>query len=415
MVATAVKEARAIVASAAELLQAERVTLEAAEGRVLAQEARASRDIPPFDHALRDGFALRAADTAGASAATPRELASAGSVRAGQVASNALRPGQCAEVMTGAPLPAGADAVVAVEQSSGFGGAQVQVREAARVGQHIRSRGEELAQGESALAAGRLLRAWELGWLRAAGVEQLEVIRRARVTLLSTGDEIASSPHRLGDNQIPPSNLLMLSRLIAACGAEVCEARNVPDDEHSTREALKRASSRSDAIVSCGGVSRGRFDFVAPALRALEMELLFHRVAQRPGEPMLVARQGRCVLFGLPGRPEAALVTFLVYVEPWLRAVQGLPGPTWLSARLAVDMPRDPLRQRWIFGHVWQREEGLVAAPLARKGRGRALGAQALLAIEPGERVAKAGSIVALRMLPSGEISAAPEMSAPER
>ncbi len=296
----------------------ERVSLAQAGGRVLATDATADRDVPAHDRSVRDGFAIRAADV-------PGTLRVAGEVRAGETFSGELRAGQAIEIMTGAPIPVGADAVIMVEHVTRQNGS-VSFGDRASAGQFISQRGEEARAGELLVAAGKRLRYTDLAVLAAAGHATVPVYRKPRVSILATGDElveIESIPH---PHQIRNSNVYSLARQVEVAGgdAEVLPvARDVIDH---TRELVERGLS-ADLLLLSGGVSAGRYDVVETVLRDMGAEFYFDRVKIQPGQPVVFGRVQETFFFGLPGNPGSTMVTFEIFARAALELLAGQGEP----------------------------------------------------------------------------------------
>jgi molybdopterin molybdotransferase len=347
-------------------LGTERVALADAAGRALASDLVAPADLPPFDASTMDGYALRAADVRRAGARLPVVF----DVFAGEPARAPLAPGTCCRIFTGAPLPAGADAVEQQEQVRRAGGAAVFARAAER-GRFVRRRGSDLATGDVAAVAGAAIDAGTVALAAAFGHSTLKVHRRPHVAILPTGDEIVSLGAARAPGQIVETNGHALAVAAREAGAEPRVLPVVRDDLRALRRALAAARG-ADALVTTGGVSVGSRDLVRAALVAAGARLHFWRVAMRPGKPFTFGRWGRTAVFGLPGNPASALVTFELYVRPALRALAGLPGSGRLhvAARLgsAQEKPRDlalflRVRLRAVRGE-------LVAEPLRTQASG---------------------------------------------
>jgi molybdopterin molybdotransferase len=348
-------------------LPGEGVPLDEAEGRYLASVVTARLAAPPAACSAMDGVAVRSAEVTGPVELPLREAIYAGASPA------PLARGEAARIFTGAVMPAGADAVVR-EESVELAGARVRFHSPARPGENVRLAGEDVAAGGEALPAGLRLGARTLALLTAVGVEQVEVVRRPRVAVISTGDEVV-----LG--RTPDSNGLAVALLCRELGAEV-ERLAVPDRLDEVKAAIGSASRRSDAVITIGGVSVGERDLVPVALRDLQAEVLVHGVPMKPGKPFLFARlEGRPVL-GLPGSPSACLVAFEVFARPLLLTMAGSASPLRRAVQLRLAEPAAGKRGRARL--LWARltPDGEVA-PVGRdtaQVRGPAL-ADALLAI----------------------------------
>jgi molybdopterin molybdotransferase len=335
-------------------LAPETAPLGEALGRALAEDLTAGIPLPAFDAATMDGYALRAADAPRAGASLPVSL----TVFAGAPAGRPLPRGTCARIFTGAPLPRGADSVEQQEEVSREGD-RARFRRAAQEERFVRRRGSDVARGAVALRRGEPLDGGALGLAASLGRTSLRLHRRPRVAILPTGDELVAAGHRPRPGQIVESNGIALAAAAWDAGAEPDVLPPIPDDPRLLARALRQVRGH-DAIVTVGGVSVGEHDFVRDALVKAGARLDFWRVAMRPGKPFTFGRWGRAAVFGLPGNPASALVTFELFVRPALRALAGLQG----SGRLAV--------QARLAGPAGK-PEGLTAflrSRLRRDGRG---------------------------------------------
>lgn len=325
----------------------EPVPLSAADGRVLAQDVLSAIDLPPFDNSSMDGYAVRAADVATARPDAPVRLRLAGQVAAGAAFPGELAPGACVRLFTGSPLPRGADAVVMQEETrvEPADPAAVGILSPARPRENVRLQGEDAKRGAVLAGTGALLTAGRLSLLAAAGVAGVSVGRRPLVGLVATGSELKEPGETLAAAQIFESNRLGLAALVRRAGAIPKVFPLVPDALEPTRQALAGALDQCDAVVTSGGVSVGELDFVKAAFQQAGGKLQFWKVAIKPGRPFMFGRAavaGRDrFLFGLPGNPVSALVTFVLLVRPALLRWQGasevsLPGhPGVLAEALA--------------------------------------------------------------------------------
>jgi molybdopterin molybdotransferase len=314
--------------------QPEPVPLAAARGRVLAESVRASLDLPPFTNSAVDGYAVRAAETSGASVGAPVRLRRCGRVAAGDSAAILLGPGECARVFTGAPVPVNADAVV-MQEDTRQEADQVWVLDAALPGENVRDRGEDVRCGAEVAGAGTEVSEGVIGLLGALGVGSVQVGRRPRVGILVTGSELREAGATLAPGQIYESNRAMLAALVERSGGVARSYPIVADTLAATRAALERALGENDLVVTCGGVSVGKLDFVKEAFEACGGTLHFWRIAMRPGKPFVFGRWNESFLFGLPGNPVSAFVTYLLLVRPAVRHWQGAAEVT-LPSRPAV-------------------------------------------------------------------------------
>ena len=314
----------------------ERVALDQALGRRLAGDAVADAESQPFDNSAMDGFAVRAADLAAAGGETPVELRTVDESRAGHPAAREVGPGEAIAISTGAPLPRGADASVRIEDAETVGDI-VRVHKAPAPGENVRRAGEDIARGETVLAAGAEIGPAELGALATIGLDPVPVHRRPRVAIVTSGDELVPPDRPLGPGQIHNSNAPTVAALVRLAGAEVVSAAWAADEPEATRATLATALEADLAIV-CGGVSVGEHDHVKAALRDLGATQVFWRVALKPGGPTWFGTRGETLVFGLPGNPVSVMVTFLLLARPALLALGGgAPGGRRVRARLGAD------------------------------------------------------------------------------
>ena len=316
------EEALACVLAALPPVRSEQVPVAQAAGRFLAEAVVSPLDLPTFDNSAMDGYAVRAADVASASAEKPVPLRLIGQVGAGQVFDGGVGVQTCVRLFTGTPLPAGADAVVMQEDTRAEGDT-VLVLDRARPWENVRLRGEDLKTGAILATPGTRLGAGHLGLFAATGAARLRVAGRPRVAIVATGSELRSPGKPLAPGQIYESNRTMLAALLTACGAEVRPLPLVPDTLTRTRNALQRAFAENDAVVTTGGASVGQLDFVKAAFAELGGSQEFWKVAIKPGKPFVFGTLQGKLLFGLPGNPVSAFVTFQLLVRPALLRWQG--------------------------------------------------------------------------------------------
>jgi molybdenum cofactor synthesis domain-containing protein len=313
-----VAEAIRIVTEQTGRLPVESIALADALGRVLAEDVVADSDLPPFDRAQMDGFAVRSADTT----RTPARLRVVGESAAGRGWKDELKSGEAVRIMTGAPVPAGADSVQKVEvtkERDGF----VEIAEVTRPGQFIVNRASEIKAGETVLQAGEEINAARMAALASFGYASVKVGKRPRVAVLATGTELVAVNEQPGVDQIRDSNSYSLGAYAQLAGALVERLPLAEDDPELLKREISEAAARSDALILSGGVSMGVYDFTKLALRALDAEIFFERVSLRPGKPTVFARLGRTLVFGLPGNPVSVSVTFNLFARTALRAMQG--------------------------------------------------------------------------------------------
>ena len=302
----------------------ERVPLGDAGGRILAEDVRSPLDLPPWDNSSMDGYAVRGQDARGASPSTPVSLPVAGTIAAGGAATTALEPGQAVRIMTGAPVPRGADSVIRVEDTDG-GTTSVRITSDRDVGRNIRPRGEDVASGSVVATRGTQLRAPHLGLLASVGAGEVAAFRRPRVAILCSGDELVDVDRFdevLAGRRIISSNGYTIAAAVREAGGEVASLATVPDDPAIIREHLSNVAC--DLLLTAGGISVGAFDYTRSVLEELGATLTFWRARIRPGAPIGSGTLRGTPWIGLPGNPVSALVTFELFVRPALRKMQGL-------------------------------------------------------------------------------------------
>src|SRR6476659_9848726 len=350
-------EAQGLILEHTRPLQTERVRLEDAAGRVLAEAARAAVDLPPFASSAMDGYAVRAADT-------PGRLAVVGRIAAGEPAAVGLESGQAMGISTGGAVPRGADVVIPIEYVVERDN-EVEIDGPAEAGSNVRPRGGDARAGEIIAEAGSPLTPARLGALAAAGIPEAWCAQRPRAAVLPTGTELRRPGETLAAGEIYEANGLILSAQLTGAGAAVELMPAVGDDEASHRAALEQALE-ADVVVTSGGVSVGPHDLVRRVEAELGVEEVFWRVSVKPGKPIAFGVRERTLVFGLPGNPVSALVGFVLFVEPAIRALQGVPDPLprFDRGRLAAARRRNPERDELVRARLRRSEDGPLLAPL---------------------------------------------------
>lgn len=391
-------------------LPAEHVDLSFVHARVLDRDVQAMRDLPAFANSAMDGFALRGADLADDHEVRLRIV---GTRLAGNGEAASVGAGECLRITTGAPLPEGADSVV-IKERVRVDGDWLLVSPGETAGAHVRPAGEDYRRGETALRAGTRLGAGALGVLASLGFAEVEVVRRPRLALITTGDELVLPGAGCAPGQIYNSNGYSLAALATQAGAELLlpdtdSARrfsHLRDDPAALRSGLLDAAEHADVIVTSGGVSAGEADFL-PGLLAEIGRVHFWKVRMRPGMPLLFGEIGRTLVFGLPGNPVSSIATFLNFVCPVLAALQGIeePHPRVVYARLAEAIHKRHDRTEFLRARLESRSDGTLAVNALRKqGSGMLRGvveANALIVVAEQERELAAGSIVPVLPLPT--------------
>jgi molybdopterin molybdotransferase len=373
-------------------------------GKVLAMDITAGFPMPRFTNAAMDGFAVRVDDVRHASEAAPAVLAVTQDIPAGAATGKYVEPGTCAQIMTGAPLPEGADTVVAFEQTSGFGSPTVAVYHAPKRGVNVRYRGEEAGTGDLLIKKGTRVTPAEISVMAAFGYSAAEVYRTPRVGVLTVGDELRAPGEKMEDAAIYNSNLVMLDACCRAAGVDVSGKWQVSDDTSAIRTTLENALSVSDVLVTSGGISSGQYDFMQQLLAELGVEKKIWKVAQKPGKPFYFGKTvtGSAV-FSLPGNPVSSLVCFLEYVMPALYFMQGLSQPAKVQAVLDEPFPADKKRYRFLFGSV-RVENGSLKCSVSRKVESHMIttlmDSNCLLEAGPAELPLPGGTLITCTLLP---------------
>jgi len=336
-------------------LPAETVGLGEAFGRVLAVDVRARMTQPPLAVSAMDGYAVRAADVV----EVPATLKVVGAVPAGQVFDGAIGPGEALRIFTGAPLPEGADSIV-IQEDTEAGDGQVTVKESCKAGNYVRPAGLDFAEGDAGPRAGRQLSARDVGLIAAMNHPWVQVRRRPRVAILSTGDEVVMPGEPLAPGRIVSSNGLALAAFVKACGGEPLQLGIAPDKEEQLA-ALAAGARGADLLLTAGGASVGDHDLVQKVLGEHGLELDFWRIAMRPGKPLMFGRLGDTPMIGLPGNPVSALVCSLLFARPAMNALLGL------------DLPAHPLEQMVLGADLAanDRRQDYLRSTIAVNGDGR--------------------------------------------
>jgi molybdopterin molybdotransferase len=393
-----IERARELVLAHTHPLGRERVDIQDALGRVLAEDVHAVGDVPPFACSAMDGFAIKAGPSA-------RTLRLVGESRAGTPSDQTLHDGEAIRISTGAAVPEGATAVIRQEDTyTDTDGQTVTINEAVEPGQNVRNPGEDMHAGTKVLPAGIVLHAAELGAAVAAGLGELSVSRRPAAQVLSTGDELRAPGEPLGPGEIHNSNAPMLVALCTGCGATTPTPQRLPDDRAATEAALGQALEQADVTIVSGGVSVGPHDHVKPALAALGVTEVFWGVSLQPGKPTWFGTAGDKLVFGLPGNPVSAFVTFSLFARPALFALQAAveDQPLDSEAVLATAVRRNPSREMAIRVRLERLNGSTVALPNGPQASHivtSLLGADALALIPAGEGDAPAGTRVRLQPL----------------
>ena len=392
-----IQEAQSIVLAATRPLPSEEVALADAHRRVLAEDVIAANDVPPFDNSAMDGYAVRGSGLT--------EFAVVGESRAGAPYDGEIGEGEAVVISTGAAVPAGAEAVVPVERvekSTAVGdfSARIVAAGAIHPGDHVRRSGEDQRAGTTVLHAGTRLGPAELGVAAGAGRAGVSVAQRPRVAIVATGDELVAPGEPLEPGQIHETNALSLAALAATQGATVTASLRAPDDHDATRDTLHSALENADVLIVSGGVSVGPHDHVKPALLELGVEERFWRVALRPGKPTWFGTRDGTLVFGLPGNPVSAQVTFLLFARPALQALQGNPAPAKsLRLPLAAAAARHPDRDEALRVRITPDGLAETTGPQGSHQLLSLAGADGLAMIPQGDGELPAGTVVDVLLL----------------
>jgi molybdopterin molybdotransferase len=356
-----VDQALSIVLENVEPLGTETVSHDEAHRRILAEHIRADIDLPPFDRARMDGYAVRSADVATA----PVELRVIGEIAAGAMFGRRLNSGEAVKIFTGAPVPDGADAVQKVEVTR-TDGRMVEILEPVKEWQFITPRASEIAAGEVVAKAGHEIGPAEMAALASFGYAQVSVARRPRVAVISTGSELVPVSTKPSAAQIRNSNSYSLAAYAERAGAIVDVLGTVEDTAEATRDALIRAADNRDMVITSGGVSMGDYDLVKAALKEIGAEVYFDKVIIRPGKPIVFARRGETFFFGLPGNPVSTSVTFSIFARPAIRKMQGESAPTLptVTAQLSRVVKDQSSRRSYLPGWLFVEAGRAIVEPL---------------------------------------------------
>ncbi|CAA6603255.1 Molybdopterin biosynthesis protein MoeA [Rhodospirillaceae bacterium LM-1] len=348
-----VEEAQALVLSDLTQLGSETVAVSQALGRVLAQPATARTSHPTADVSAMDGWAVRAADGL--------NLNQIGESSAGHPFKGTVGKGQCVRIFTGAVMPTGADSV-AIQEEVRAEGAAITLAAPAPLGQHVRKRGQDFTQGQTLLSPGRRLSSRDIALLAAMNLPWIAVNRRPRVAVLSTGDELALPGEPIPEGGLPNSNSLMLMACIQEWGGEAFDL-GIARDDFDSLVAKAKSATGCDLLITTGGVSVGAYDKVKDALAALGFSAGFHKIAMKPGKPLMFGHMGNLPVLGLPGNPVSAYVSAVLFLKPMLRRMQGLSPalPLPVPAMLAAPLPPGGGRQEYLRAHIETAQDGTLA------------------------------------------------------
>jgi molybdopterin molybdotransferase len=398
-----VTAAQRCVLESVKLLGAESIGLEISLGRVLAEDIRANRDQPPYDVSAMDGFALRSADVMNA----PAVLEIVEDIRAGEIPIKTVLAGQCSRIMTGAPVPSGADAVIRVEDTRAPADSRVQINVSVKPGNDIRRRGESMKDGELVLQRGTEITPGAVGILAMVKRNMVQVYRQPRVAILSTGDELEGLDEPFDANKIPDANTYALMAQVQALGIAPALLGIARDDPDELQRYLQ-SGLKYDVLLVSGGTSVGAHDYVRPTLESLGVAMKFWRVEMKPGHPMAFGMTAGCFVFGLPGNPVSSMVCFEQFVVPAIRYMTGHARMhrRTITARLTHDVKHKHSRTEFVRVMLSRDADGYAATSAGDQGSGILASmskADGLMIVPAASKGMAAGERVTVQLLDGAE------------
>ena len=398
------KKAKSIISENIFILKDEKVNIKQSVGRILRENIVASFPSPRFDNSAMDGFAVRAGDTKNATADKPTELKIVDISSAGTPSDITIGLGECIQCMTGAEIPKGADSIVMVEDTSGFSdNSHVKVMISVPHGAHIRKKGEEINIDDLLIKKGTRVTANELGTCATFGYGKLSVSKKPKISIFGTGNELVEPGEKLAKGQIYNSNLYVFKDLAEKAGSKIEMSEVIKDDKDSLKSFLSEALEVSDVIISSGGVSMGRYDYVRDVFIDLGVKEHFWKVAQKPGKPLFFGTKENKLIFGLPGNPVSSFIGFMEWVWPVLITMMGEKSEKSIYGILDEPFPRERTKHRFLFGRAKYKNGKLVCHPTNRIGSHMltsALGANCILGSDPGDGPLNPGDLIRVNLLP---------------
>jgi len=364
-----VEEAKDLILENTRVLDSTVVHLTQAKGYVLGEDIISPVNLPFFTNSAMDGYAVKSANTEKTGENKPVFLKVVGTIRAGVYPDFTIGHGEAAKVMTGAPLPKGADSVVMVEYTEEKDGI-VKVKKPVTASENIRYEGEEIKKGETALDVGTEVTPASIGFMAELGIDKIKVYRKPKVALVVTGEELVGANEQLKPGKIRDTNSVTLQSAISSETAELLFFGRVKDDASDIEEKLKKALEWCDVLLITGGVSVGDYDYVKEVLDKLRVEGIFWRVSQRPGGPLYFGRSGNSLIFGLPGNPASSLVCFYEYVRPALRKMAGKKSLHLLEieATLLNELKKQPGKTNFVRGYVEKKDDSFYVKSTGSQG-----------------------------------------------
>ena len=399
-----VNDAKSIIQKNIFQLKPEIIDLSESSEKTLAKNVKAKFPSPSFDNSAMDGFAVRSSDTYGATKTNMVSLKNIDVSSAGSPSDLVLKKGECIQCMTGAKIPKGADAIIMVEDTSGFSNDKsVQIMIEAKVGQHIRKMGEEINEGDILIKKGTIISTSEMGVCASSGYGELTVSKKPKVAIFATGNELVEPGKNLKEGEIYNSNLFLFADLVNKAGSKVLMRNVIKDDKSSLKSFLFDALETCDVIISSGGVSMGRYDYVREVFIDLGVKEHFWKVAQKPGKPLFFGTNNKSLIFGLPGNPVSAYIGFMIWVWPVLKELMGSLKDQSVKGILSEPFPLETLKQRYLFGQSWIENGKLRCKASTKIGShmlSSALEANCILRASKGEGFLKPGDFIDVIMLP---------------
>jgi len=401
-----VEEARQIIDNHIWRKGSESMDVSQASDRILAENVIARIPSPRFDNSAMDGFALRANDIIGASKNNPILLKNMGTSSAGQPFEQTLEVGSCVQCMTGAKIPTGADTVVMVEDTSGFNNDEhVSIYSESVEGKHIRRMGEEIKMADILINKGTNVTTSEIGICASFGYAEIVVAKKPKIAIFSTGNELVEPGNELKEGQIYNSNLPVFADLVKKAGGDVSMKGVIEDKKSSLRSFLDEALCNCDLIISSGGVSMGRYDYVRDVMMDLGVKEHFWKVAQKPGKPFFFGTRGNKLVFGLPGNPVSAYIGFIEWVWPVIREMMGDRKRPPIIGTLTESFKREKTKYRYLFGKAWIEDRKIFCKPSSKLGSHMltsSLEANCILSSSQGPDMLSPGDSIQINLLPWG-------------
>ena len=399
-----VKEAKSIIQEKFFHLESEVVPLEKSNGRILHEDIIAKFSSPRFNNSAMDGFAVRSSDTIGASKQTPISLKNIGISSAGVPSDLVINKGECIQCMTGAKIPSGSDAVIMVEDTDGFSdNDNVQVMIEAQPGKHIRVKGEEINKGDILIPNRTPITASEIGICATFGYGELNVSKKPKIAIFGTGNELVEPGNNLNEGEIYNSNLYVFSDIVGNVGGKILMQDVLKDNKKNLKSFLSEALESCDVVISSGGVSMGRFDYVRDVFIELGVEEHFWKVAQKPGKPLFFGSGNKTLIFGLPGNPVSSYIGFMVWVWPILNEMMGGNTLNPIQGELIESFPVENIKYRYLFGQAWIENGKILCKPSRKIGSHMltsSLDANCILGAEPSDKKLNPGDSILVNLLP---------------